>query len=110
MAKKGAANGSGAESAAAPETKTRSKKKPQGQLPGMPARTQLEKDGDSVIEKWEELQKRKAALSEAKKLLMASLRKSNRTYITLLDSKGVPRKLELSESESISIVKAAKDE
>jgi len=71
----------------------------------MPPKTQLEKDTEAVVEKWEDLQKKKAALTEAKKLLLATMKKTNRFVASALDSNGIKRKIEYKETEGINITK-----
>lgn len=78
----------------------------QGQLKGMPAKTQAEKDGDALIDKWENLQNRKAEFTAAKKTLIASLKKANRSKLSIVDSDGIKREIEYKESEGLTVRKA----
>jgi len=95
--------------AANPEPAATSKKK-QAELPHMPAKTQLEKDADTVVEKWEDLQTKKAALSAAKVVLLATMKKTGRFLVSALDSNGIKRKIEYKETEGINVTKASSSE
>ena len=76
----------------------------------MPAKTQLEKDADAVMDAWEILQGKKADLFNAKVKLLASMKAANRTRISIVDSKDIKRKIEYKESEGLTISKAGKEE
>lgn len=82
----------------------------QGQLRGMPAKTQVEKDAEFLLDKWENLQNRKAEFTAAKEKLIESLKKSNRSWICGIDSDGIKRKLEWKESEGLTVRKAGPEE
>jgi len=84
--------------------------KKQGELKGMPPKTELEKQADKVVEKWEDLQKKKAALTAEKLALMPMMKKANRSEVFALDSMGIKRKVGYNESEAISVTKAAGEE
>lgn len=79
--------------------------KRQGDLKGMPPKTELEKSGEKLLDKWENLQGKKAELSAAKKELLISMKKANKSVIHLVDSDGIKRKIEYKESEGITIKK-----
>jgi len=85
-------------------------KRKQGELPNMPAKTELEKAAGVVLDKWEDLQGKKAELFDAKVKLLALMKKSNRTKICLLDSEDIKRKIEYKESEGVTVGKASPEE
>jgi len=85
-------------------------KKKQGELPGMPQKTELEKAAGVVLDKWEDLQGKKAELFDAKVKLLALMKKSNRTRICLMDSNDIKRKIEYKESEGVTVGKASPEE
>lgn len=80
-------------------------KKKQDNLPGMPPPTQLEKDAEIVVEKWEDLQEKKAALTAAKKKLLETMKATKRFVVSTEDSKGILRKMEYKDNQAITIVK-----
>lgn len=82
----------------------------QTELKNMPPRTQVEKDAATCIDKWENLQNKKAEYTAAKKTLTASLKKANRSKIPVMDSDGIKRMFEYKESEGITVRKAGPEE
>jgi len=84
--------------------------KKQGQLKGMPKKTQVELDAEALLDKWENLQNRKAEYTAAKERLIESLKKANRSWICGVDSDGIKRKLEYKESEGLTVRKAGPEE
>jgi hypothetical protein len=102
-----------ADEAKAKEPKKESPKpktKKQAELPGMPARTELEKAAAVVLDKWEDLQGKKAELFDAKVKLLGLMKKANRTKLCLTDSNDIKRKIEYKESEGITVAKASPEE
>lgn len=83
--------------------------KKQEELKGMPKKTQVELDAETLIDKWENLQNRKAEFTAAKKVLIESLKKANRSKVPIVDSDGIKREIEYKESEGLTVRKASPD-
>lgn len=84
--------------------------KKQPELKGMPKKTEMEKAGEAVLEKWENLQKRKAELTAAKEAWMALAKKSGRSELCLKDSNDILRRIAYKESEGVTVTKAGDDD
>lgn len=84
--------------------------KKQPELKGMPAKSELEKAADVVVEKWEDLQTKKASLTAAKEEWMKLAKKTGRTEVILNDSNGIKRRIAYKESEGVTVTKASGEE
>lgn len=87
-------------------TKPKTDVKKQPELKGMPAKSELEKAADVVMDKWEILQGKKADLTTAKEEWMKLAKKTGRTEVILNDSNGIKRRIAYKESEGVTVTKA----
>jgi len=75
----------------------------QGELKGMPPKTEAQKQAEYFISVWEEVQTKKANLKVAKDNLMPAMKREKLNKISVTDSTGIKRRIEYDEKETITV-------